>query len=377
MRRAEENNGFGTIPKRRNQHTPFYASIGMIVVIIVAFTSYHITSYGDDRNRAMRQYSFTFSLAYLAFLVGELLRRCCLFAEEYRHIETRYNGSLKKAIQTTFSFGHNNVLFVASLLFFVVFVASNDPNGSSSVIQGNSTAEPHTEMRQTSGWQGLWGQFIISALLTPLVVHLLGLRELSKVEESQLNEKENKNVADGLAWSYYFGYLKFVLPELEKQIEKTSKFRSKEKFVKKMFILIPSNCFWDDKIPGSDYDPQNRITFEGNTEPLEKTRGGVFLRHYKHSVYEIKDGENEPWFCIMEYATPLLTLYDMSVAQPGELSREERDAQVVVFLRKLQDILEGDRACQGKYELVTFSPDRDLADVMLRKLKDSELEIGG
>uniref|UniRef100_A0A670K211 Stimulator of interferon response cGAMP interactor 1 n=1 Tax=Podarcis muralis TaxID=64176 RepID=A0A670K211_PODMU len=36
---------------------------------------------------------------------------------------------------------------------------------------------------------------------------------LKAAEISEMYERNNCNVAQGLAWSYYVGYLKFILPE--------------------------------------------------------------------------------------------------------------------------------------------------------------------
>ena len=43
---------------------------------------------------------------------------------------------------------------------------------------------------------------------------VIGAKKLSQAELSHLMETENTNVADGFAWSYYYGYLKLVLPHL-------------------------------------------------------------------------------------------------------------------------------------------------------------------
>ncbi|KAI2539164.1 stimulator of interferon response cGAMP interactor 1 [Homo sapiens] len=41
---------------------------------------------------------------------------------------------------------------------------------------------------------------------------LLGLKGLAPAEISAVCEKGNFNVAHGLAWSYYIGYLRLILP---------------------------------------------------------------------------------------------------------------------------------------------------------------------
>ena len=72
------------------------------------------------------------------------------------------------------------------------------------------------------------------------------------MELSQINENNNKNVADGLAWGYYFGYLKMVLPILAERIGQTD-----YKYlipIHKLFILIPKTCYIYDSNLGFDLD---------------------------------------------------------------------------------------------------------------------------
>ena len=146
------------------------------------------------------------------------------------------------------------------------------------------------------------------------------------MEVSEINERENKNVADGLAWSYYFGYLKLVLPHLEGQIGKSDyKYKITKK---KLFILLPKNCYTYATI--EEADP--RITVAGNLPSYDINRGGILKRSYKHTVHKIEisgpDGEVNEYHVVLEYATPLMSLFDMSEHTECGLSRQERDEQV-------------------------------------------------
>ncbi|XP_068708910.1 stimulator of interferon genes protein 2-like [Montipora foliosa] len=202
------------------------------------------------------------------------------------------------------------------------------------------------------------------------------VRELSVVEVSQINERENKNVADGLAWSYYFGYLKLVLPVLEDQISKSDKYRFKIT-KKKLFILLPKSCYTYKTIDKAD----PRVISDGNLPASERNRGGILKRVYMHTVHRVEmplpDGDvEEPYYIILEYATPLMTLYDMSRNAEAGLSREQRDKQVVLFTRKLKEILDSCEECKGKYELVPISGELgQIADVLVQKLRDADVQV--
>ena len=156
-------------------------------------------------------------------------------------------------------------------------------------------------------------------------VNTVGAGELSSVETSEINEREQENLADGLAWGYYFGYLKLVLPKLEEQIAKSEQFRYKIT-MKKLFILLPQEGFTEDNIEDAD----DRVKWDGNLPEYKRNRGGIKARSYKHAVHRIEmprpDGGVDEYHFVLEYATPLMTLYDMS--EHAALSRQERDHQV-------------------------------------------------
>ena len=167
----------------------------------------------------------------------------------------------------------------------------------------------------------------MNCLMVPQLVFLSSGQELSPVETSEINERENKNLADGLACGYYFGYLKLVLPKLEEQIAKSEQFRYKIT-KKKLFILLPQNCFTEDNIEDAD----DRVKWAGNLPECKINRGGIKARSYKHAVQRIEmprpDGGFDEYHFVLEYATPLMNLYDMSMHADAPLSRQERDHQV-------------------------------------------------
>lgn len=59
--------------------------------------------------------------------------------------------------------------------------------------------------------------------------------------------------------------------------------------------------------------------------------------------------------CVVEYATPLLTLYRMSQERSAGFGEPERRQQVLLFYRTLQDILEHSLECRNRYKLILLS----------------------
>ena len=312
----QENNGFGPLSKPRGN----FAMITAAVVMVISAIAHIKVAHASGKEESKEKIHFLFfgtALLILNFALGELVRRMCLLIEELKHQQTRYEGSWKKVFTSTFTFNYGRSVFIVSILSLLIVCYSLYDNY-------NTFFRPDYAIL-----------FSLNCFLVPQLLFLVGFRDLSIVEISQINERENKNVADGLAWSYYFGYLKLVLPDLHKQIAKT-KVELREKITKKkVFILLPKNCYTYGTIEESD----PRVKYAGDLTPMEIARGGIQKRSYKHTVHCIKmphpdnSGEIDEYHVIMEYATPLMSLYDMSENPEAGLSRQQRDEQVRFLFR--------------------------------------------
>ena len=307
MDRQQENNGFGPLSKPRGKASFLAALLVVAFSAVVHLKIAHSTGNQQGRDEFVFLL-FISALLILSLAVGEVVRRACLGIEEIRHKQTRYEGSWKKVFNSTFAFNDGLAILVVGVASFLTV---------SSVLYRDCDTFCRAEYAIF---------FSLNCFLAPQLLFLVGLRELSNVEVSQINERENKNVADGLAWSYYFGYLKLVLPHLEGQIGKSDyKYKITKK---KLFILLPKNCYTYDKIVDAD----SRITVAGNLDSYDINRGGISKRSYKHTVHRIEmprpDGEVDEYHVVLEYATPLMSLYDMSEHAECGLSRAGRDEQV-------------------------------------------------
>ena len=308
MDRQQENNGFGPLSKRRGKASLLAALFVVAFAAVVHFKIAH-SSGNQHGSNELAFLLFISALLTLSLAVGEVVRRACLGIEESRHKQTRYEGSWMKVFNSTFAFKYARTILVVGVASFLI-------------VSFAMYLDCDTFCRAEYAIF-----FSLNCFLVPQLLFLVGLRELSSVEVSEINERENKNVADGLAWSYYFGYLKLVLPHLEGQIVKSEHYRYKIT-KKKLFILLPKNCFTYATI--DEADP--RITVAGNLDSYDINRGGILRRSYKHTVHKIEmprpDGEVDDYHVVLEYATPLMSLYDMSLHSECGLSRQERDEQV-------------------------------------------------
>nr|XP_019937633.1 PREDICTED: stimulator of interferon genes protein isoform X1 [Paralichthys olivaceus] len=298
------------------------------------------------------------AMVILNLTLGPLLHGLFLLAEEMLyHSNTRYRGrGLLKHVLPACGLEVKTVL-TAGLAGLVLHLAG------------------HPLPHQGQGWEVL---FLASALY-PLFKSL-GVLGPSEVEVSDICEGRKMNVAHGLAWSFYLGYLRLVLPRLETSIEL---FRSAHQFngsswghgSKKLLILIPLNANISHKLEDED----NCITFYDNLPNNEIDRAGVRGRVYKHSVYRVAGEDGKDRECVVEYATPLLTLYNMSQESSAGFGEPERRHQVLIFFRTLQNILEQSLECRNRYTLILINdvPKDDphfLSKTILTHLQQQEKE---
>ncbi|NXA07585.1 STING protein, partial [Sapayoa aenigma] len=172
-------------------------------------------------------------------------------------------------------------------------------------------------------------------------------------EMSEMSERSKQNVAHGLAWSYYVGYLKIVLPRVKKSMEEFSRAHPNLVICSKtwkLHILVPLSCDVYDDLENAD----SNIQYLTDLTETTLARAGTKKRVYKHSLYSIRDEENQLWHCAVEYATPLQSLYAMSQDECAAFSQEERLEQAKLFYRTLEEILKGSKECAGTYRLIAY-----------------------
>ncbi|XP_030622616.1 stimulator of interferon genes protein [Chanos chanos] len=322
---------------------PVLLSVVLFAIILVAVVVFH------DRSSSSIPFWDLAVLGIFSLTLGPTVYGLCLFIEEWLfHSHQRYGGNLSRMLAACFG-GRAQLAVCMAVLMLLV------REGSLSSEQWNLVA-------------------LCSALY--LLFKSLGVLNLSPVEISEICESRKMNVAHGLAWSFYLGYLKLVLPELEGLVKQYYNLTGEVLRSPRLYILLPLNAAVSAKLEEED----NLVSFHKNLPQLERDRAGVRSRVYKHSVYKVIDNNKEPHLCVVEYATPLLTLYQMSQDNSAGFSEKERRQQVLLFYRTLRDILESSLECRNSYRLILLDDDHSedphfLSKEILKHLQQEEREF--
>ncbi|XP_066525354.1 stimulator of interferon genes protein [Hoplias malabaricus] len=288
-------------------------------------------------------------LAAFSLIIGTTVHCLCLLTEEWLfHSHQRYGGNAWQMLQACFS---------RATVVGVCVVC-----GVQLLAGGSHTPEQ-------------WAMVVIHSAVH-LLLKILGVLGPAPVEISEVCENRKMNVAHGLAWSFYIGYLKLVLPELEEQVKKHYSKTEDVLNSLRLHILLPLSAAATSRLEEVD----RNITFHENLPELQMDRAGVRRRVYKHSIYKITDSNKEVYYCVAEYATPLLTLYGMSQDNCAGFSTRERRQQVLLFYSTLRDILENSLECRNRYSLVLLDDEQEaeshyLSQELIKTLQQQKDEI--
>ncbi|KAI5774356.1 unnamed protein product [Gulo gulo] len=285
--------------------------------------------------------------------LGLLFKGVCHLTEELCHLHSRYRGSYWRATRACLGCP----IRCGALLLLSCYFYGSLPN--------------------TAGLPFTW--MLAHLGLSEALNILLDLQGLAPAEVSAVCEKRNFNVAHGLAWSYYIGYLRLILPGLPARIrmynlQHANMLRGLGSH--RLHILFPLDCGVPDDL--SVADPNIRFLYELPQQSAD--RAGIKGRVYTNSVYELLENGQPAGICVLEYATPLQTLFAMSQDGRAGFSREDRLEQAKLFCRILEDILADAPESQNNCRLIVYQEPAEgssfsLSQEILRHLRQEEKEV--
>ncbi|XP_058264867.1 stimulator of interferon genes protein isoform X2 [Hemibagrus wyckioides] len=325
------------VPKPRGR-TPVVCALGFVSI---AFAMVWLLDSALVREQS--------GLLVVALSLGATLHSLCLLAEEWLfHSQQRYGGSIQRMLRACFNRATLAGVCVVVLLLVVGCLQ----------------------------WTHEQRVFCVLTSTFYLLLKMFRVLGPAPVEISEVCESRQLNVAHGLAWSFYLGYLKLVIPALEEQVKKDSNQTGVILHSSRLHILLPLSAVAPAKIEEEDHN----ICFHQNLTEMQMDRAGVRRRVYKHSIYKITNQEKE-YLCLLEYATPLLTLYEMSQDNTAGFSEHDRRQQVLLFHRTLSHILETSLECRNRYRLILIDDQQAAADPhylsteIIRHLQQQKREI--
>lgn len=316
--------GLNMIPERRKNRDRVPA-FGIVLICSAATLVLALSSTKDELYRAV----FLVALLCLNTVISTAADRLFLIGEERYHLETRYDGNRLKMLSACLSGVKWSIVIVPATT--AIAIIAMRPNRRDICVA------------------------VLFGLMIAGLTRLFHSNTLSQVEVSRILEDNEKSVANGLAWSYYFGYLEIILPELKERIEERNQSWKFQLSSEKLYILLPLHCdIWK-----NIQDADGRIAKEndGDLECIVK-RGGLD-RKYTNKAYCINFArKKQKYRILLEYAISLDTLKKMSTHERIKtITEEERIDQVKIFCQILQGILEDplNKECQGKCELVIYN----------------------
>uniref|UniRef100_A0A224Z437 Transmembrane protein 173 n=1 Tax=Rhipicephalus zambeziensis TaxID=60191 RepID=A0A224Z437_9ACAR len=192
-------------------------------------------------------------------------------------------------------------------------------------------------------------------------VTMLCVWEPSQMEQQyELGHLGSLHVGENLAWAYAFNYLTVLtdpcsrvhdrsLCSLQERMTQYEQDNDVVLAVKKLIVLMPRSCYIEPELGvGGDED----IEVANHMDELKISRAGTRERKYTNTVYKIRNGDDSPYYCVAEGASPLLTLNDMR--ECGELTVEQERAQMSKFCDKLRDLVNTNAACRSRILLVEY-----------------------
>ncbi|XP_023726086.1 stimulator of interferon genes protein isoform X2 [Cryptotermes secundus] len=280
--------------------------------------------------------------------------RTFLLAEELHHIPGRYPDKLCAAWKAyTFNMKTLCTSSISAIVVLLIWTLFQNP------------------------YVYLWSKGLIAhnvCYLSGFYFSKLIQMEYSTVHVSvQIDKMNSLDYGSGMAYNFFYGYLRLVLPEFGTQSVKGIKkrietFINKHRLsdsafpVKKLFILIPKSLYipTDLKDVSTDW-PDDKCWMDAamSLEDQVFDRAGVKQRLYKNSVYKIKNRDSpgaQPVYVVAEGATPLKTCYDVINGDP-KMSRVFKDHQhdiILSFYKTLRDIIRDSDDCRDLCEIIYY-----------------------
>ena len=319
------------VPKKRKNRAREASmkifTLTAIVVVVLCFINNKTVEYRENNSpdlenqtficykrteKLMFPWLFNTSLSLLGIILGTFVERLSLIAEERHHVSERYGGSWFKMFKACFGeIPWRPVIIFKALAGVIVFAF---------IVFTDISIEVSTCFVYIVGGIGV-GPFIRS---------MLNLNTQSQVQLATIIEQNHRNIANGLAWYYYFTYLNKAL-RIFTELTSGNRRISRKLSENKLLLLLSHDCHTENNLENIDR----------NFKKIDELESDHFLNSFTFPVYRLKVNENQyRYYAVQFVKEPLQTLKNMCHYEFVEgITMKQREDEVKLICRTLFEIL--------------------------------------
>ncbi|OXU29991.1 hypothetical protein TSAR_001108 [Trichomalopsis sarcophagae] len=316
--------------------------ISMFIILILCINQ----MYEKDVYKAMKETWHLLTLCLMFLIVCVAIFKIRLFFEELFYINSHYNGNFVSVVKATLNFNVPSwVVFAITIVAFMMLVMHSNFN-MIQIMQLNPFAT------------------LLAIAFSILLFYTINITECRATTVATIFST-GLNPGTAMASSYFYGYLKIILPasggiERAGILNALETFESKNKVtvpVKKLFILIPSSSYIP---PDLKEISNNWLEYVQPLETIAIDRAGVKNRTYHNTIYKFRsNGPNKAgksYYLATEGATPLKTFLEVqdNSHRYAALYREFNREIIKSFYTTLQNLLNDNPDCKHYCELVYY-----------------------
>lgn len=324
-----------------------YLAYGVVLLVTFAFAAYRVTK--DSMVTSVIATILVASVFLVIFLICDVTLRLCqtlvsfstdvgIQSGENLWSVVRYHFELNSASAT--------IIIVGLLLFLGLTV---------------------TVRRCPLSYAWDFGPYVCVPLLifSFCLLRTCNLAEWETGSLSDLSAMKGLDYGTGMAYSFYYGYLRLILPSTGTAskgiVEKIENFEANHNVtfpVHKLFILIPSSGYIPPDLKEASFQWMESAH---ELEEERRSRAGNIGRTYRNNAYKIYPGGrnksiNDPVYVVVEGATPLLTFHEVQQHSHPETAVFKRYNRMIIaqFYTKLQEVLQSSLDTRDLCELIYY-----------------------
>ena len=271
---------------------------------------------------------FSTLLSFLGIILGTLVDRISLIFEERHHVTARYGGSKKKMFKACFTgIWWRSVIIVkifAALFIIALFLLTE------------------ISVEVTTCFAYIVGGISVG----PFIINMLNLNTQSEVHVSTILEEKGKNIANALAWHYYFNYLKQALTKFT-ELTSDNRGLPVELSENKLLLLLSHDCHTEDNLENID----RNIKKVGEIKSDED-------ESFRFPVYQLTVKEDDYRHYAVQFVKgPLLTLKKMGKYEIiKSITEEQCEDETKLLCREMFEIIRTKlkKPLQDKCVLIPF-----------------------